>query len=979
MRIRSRLASLATWFTCGLPLWAQTIELPAILSPGVVLPAGKRAPIWGSVAGLGASAAEGGRIELVLLDGERRLGAAQGELGLAGQFELELELPGAGGPFALLVRWSAPGSAEPTVERRIEPVWLGQVWLAGGQSNMEWPLWAVGDATEGGAMPAGEPRLALFQVPNRVALAADPRGGGVWTAAEGQALRDFSAVAFFFGRRLERELDQPIGLVDATWGGTRIEAWLSEAALAKQPGLAFELASLQALRAEAQGGAAEAELSPDLAAGLHLGMLAPLERFPFDGAIWYQGESNCAGYGRYAALMGALIDDWRGLFRRPELPVFAVEIAPFGYSPEFGEPARLREAQRQALTGPGLGLAPTIDLGDPADIHPKDKRTVGERLARLALSQAYGRSALTSGEPLAAAAPRPVAFEFHGSEALVRFGEPFGLLRAKGGLPEGLALAGADRRFHPASARFDGADLRLSSAQVPAPIAVRYAFEAIGTGNLLADSGWPVSPFRSDDWPIEPAPLDADEFGPAAEQRFVPLARADWQAVGGSALGAQPTWRFEGDRILCSGRPTSLLLSRRRYLDFVLEFDWRHLQPGGNSGLFLWSEALPAPGSPFTRGIEVQIMDGEPGSWYTTQGDVFPVHDARLEPENGRGGMRAFPTEARTQPAPAWNHYRVVARGGAVELWVNGALVTRARGAEPCDGFLALESEGSPIEFRRLRLLELEPAGAAAAGAPVEASAAAPEREFPYRRLIALYDGLGLGRWRTLGAQGSFEARDALLSAAGPGELEFEGPIVDWVQRAGAGAERGGAPARGRAARNPRRAARSAAPSECLELSLDFRRLEPSLDLPLRLVGVAWPEAAAALAPVGSWNRLVLRLERPPRPADPAPRGDSAEPANSSDSADGAEAADSANSADLADPAHSAAAARLVVTLNGQRLPDPPPSAACLSADGRLTLAGLALVPGGVPTEFMNLLLGEPLSPAQPAALEAIETLRAPR
>jgi hypothetical protein len=295
-------------------------------------------------------------------------------------------------------------------------------------------------------------------------------------------------------------------------------------------------------------------------------------------------------------------------------------------------------------------------------------------------------------------------------------------------------------------------------------------------------------------------------------------------------------------------------------------------------------------------------------------------------------------------------------------------LVTRARGAEPCDGFLALESEGSPIEFRRLRLLELEPAGAAAAGAPVEASAAAPEREFPYRRLIALYDGLGLGRWRTLGAQGSFEARDALLSAAGPGELEFEGPIVDWVQRAGAGAERGGAPARGRAARNPRRAARSAAPSECLELSLDFRRLEPSLDLPLRLVGVAWPEAAAALAPVGSWNRLVLRLERPPRPADPAPRGDSAEPANSSDSADGAEAADSANSADLADPAHSAAAARLVVTLNGQRLPDPPPSAACLSADGRLTLAGLALVPGGVPTEFMNLLrLERPPRPADPA------------
>lgn len=166
--------------------------------------------------------------------------------------------------------------------------------------------------------------------------------------------------------------------------------------------------------------------------------------------------------------------------------------------------------------------------------------------------------------------------------------------------------------------------------------------------------------------------------------------------------------------IVTSGKPTGLMRTERMYENFIIEFDWRHMESGGNSGLFIWADGFPAKDTVFPRGIEVQILDpgyNQPGKneWFTTHGDIFPVNGAELT-RAGRispNGQRSFPSEDRTKPSPQWNHYRVVATDGDISLAVNGKEVTIAKGAEPRKGFLMLESEGAETHFKNFRFTEL--------------------------------------------------------------------------------------------------------------------------------------------------------------------------------------------------------------------------------------------------------------------------------
>lgn len=182
---------------------------------------------------------------------------------------------------------------------------------------------------------------------------------------------------------------------------------------------------------------------------------------------------------------------------------------------------------------------------------------------------------------------------------------------------------------------------------------------------------------------------------------------AGWINVNGGAN----TWTVRDGMIVCSGHPTGALRTERMYENYVLELEFRHLHAGGNSGLFICSDALPARGQPFTRAIEVQVMDGAEGDWYTSDGDIFPIHGASMTPENPRpkGGSRAFPTEKRMKPSPEWNHYRVEVNNGDVSLAVNGKVVTRGHAVRPRKGYICLESEGSEVHFRNLRIHELGP------------------------------------------------------------------------------------------------------------------------------------------------------------------------------------------------------------------------------------------------------------------------------
>lgn len=223
------------------------------------------------------------------------------------------------------------------------------------------------------------------------------------------------------------------------------------------------------------------------------------------------------------------------------------------------------------------------------------------------------------------------------------------------------------------------------------------------------------------------------------EDGFVPIFNGR-DLEGWTNVNCAPeTWSVTGGVIACTGRPTGALRTLRQYENFILELEWRHLRSGGNAGIFIWSSPLAAPGVPFLQAIEVQVLDHGYGNTdsHTTHGDVFPIHGSTMKPFGRHRGMRSFPSEQRSKPAPEWNHYRIECDKGVIRLHVNGKEVS---GGEDCawrKGYLGLESEGAPTEWRNLRLKELPSTGATAGQSAPEAQGHRP-----------LYNGLDLRGWK---------------------------------------------------------------------------------------------------------------------------------------------------------------------------------------------------------------------------------------
>ena len=202
------------------------------------------------------------------------------------------------------------------------------------------------------------------------------------------------------------------------------------------------------------------------------------------------------------------------------------------------------------------------------------------------------------------------------------------------------------------------------------------------------------------------------------------------------------TWTVKEGMIHCTGKPIGELRTLKMYENFIFEVEWRHLKPRGNAGIFVWADAYPAKGQPFHRGVEVQVLENAYGSGggHTTHGDIFPIHGAKMTPVNGRGGSRAFPTENRSKPSPQWNHYRVVCNNGEISLAVNDKVVTRGKAAKPRKGYICLESEGSPVQFRNMKIKELPSTN------PKPEEVAEPETGFH-----SLYTGVDLSGWHGSG------------------------------------------------------------------------------------------------------------------------------------------------------------------------------------------------------------------------------------
>jgi sialate O-acetylesterase len=377
---------------------------------------------------------------------------------------------------------------------------VGEVWLCSGQSNMEM---AVGVATAGAApesahdpalaaeLPTADfPGIRLFRVEKK-RRPADVVSAG-WTACRGDALARFSAAGFFFGRELHHALNVPIGLIEAAWGGSRIEEWTPDAAYARlEPILGA-------------GAAQKFERDASLVGRNYEAMVRPLAPFALRGVLWYQGESQIVAYNDglcYADKFSIFVASWRAAWGRPDLPFYSVQLAPYAYSERKDalvhaddELPKLWEAQLRSTAIPHTGLVPIGDtVEDVHAIHPGGKSIVGHRLAALALTHTYGQ------EGLVAAGPRFLRAEFHGAAAVVRFSDTDGGLIAQGG-PElaGFELAGADGRFAPARAVIRGDAVEVTSPRIAAPVAVRFAWHETARPHLASRAGWPAYPFRSD-------------------------------------------------------------------------------------------------------------------------------------------------------------------------------------------------------------------------------------------------------------------------------------------------------------------------------------------------------------------------------------------------------------------------------------------------------------------------------------------------
>ena len=212
-----------------------------------------------------------------------------------------------------------------------------------------------------------------------------------------------------------------------------------------------------------------------------------------------------------------------------------------------------------------------------------------------------------------------------------------------------------------------------------------------------------------------------------------------WTIVNGD----KSTWTIKDDMIVCSGKPTGVIRTNKVYENFILELDWRHMVENGNAGLFVWSDPFPAIGVPFTKSIEVQIMDGKELDWYTTHGDIFSIWGATMTPDvphpKGDHIQRCLPSERRSKPAPEWNHYTVTCIDGTIKLSVNGAFVSGAHDVTPRKGHICLESEGTEVYFKNINIMELPPSS------PVTAKA--EEVEHYYIGFNTLFTGINLQGW----------------------------------------------------------------------------------------------------------------------------------------------------------------------------------------------------------------------------------------
>jgi sialate O-acetylesterase len=495
------------------------VRLPSVIGDNMVLQQGMQIPIWGK--------ADPCEQVVVKFGGGTRKATADAN----GKWEVKI------GPFNV-----QKDGQDLIIDGNntivLKNVLVGEVWVCSGQSNMEFKL-SGADNWKQEVNEANFPQIRLFTVGNKVSYTPMDNCRGKWQQCSPATAKNFSAVGYFFGREIFKQVGVPVGLINASWGGTPAEAWTSKECLDSDPNLRpilrrFDetVANYPALkqkyneqkrqydkmaakmRAEHKTPpwAPEAPVGlnhPYSPTGLYYGMIKPIIPYGIRGAIWYQGESNAGRAYQYRTLFPVMIKCWREAWKQGDFPFYYVQLANWRAirsEPTQSDWAELREAQLMTLSTPNTGMAVIIDIGDMKGVgdmkslHPQNKQDVGKRLALWALAKTYNKNIEYSG-------PLYKSMEIKGDKVILHFDHVGGGLvvsSAKGAEVneplKGFAIAGADKKFVWAEAKIEGDTVVVRSGKVAEPVAVRYGWADNPVCNLYNKAGLPASPFRTDAW-----------------------------------------------------------------------------------------------------------------------------------------------------------------------------------------------------------------------------------------------------------------------------------------------------------------------------------------------------------------------------------------------------------------------------------------------------------------------------------------------
>ena len=444
------------------------VRLPSIISDHMVLQQFSWVSLWGQ--------ADPGETVTIVTSWDQKTHSIQADAG--GKWKLRVFTTGPGGPY--MISFTGKNRLQ------VKDVMIGEVWVCGGQSNMEFSFYDLGGwkyftRLKQTITSSDLGRMRICTVSRKISNTPLDSCGAAWLQADSVSALYTSATAFCFGLELYRKFNIPVGIIVSSWSGTPAEAWTPDEYLRYSPKLTYYLKHPNSPGSEAT--------APSV---LFNGMIFPIRHYTIRGFIWYQGESNRYDADLYASLFRSMITSWRKYWEQYDLPFYFVQIAPYDYGDYEDASGYLREAQAKTLTLENTGMAVTLDIGNLSDIHPKNKEEVGRRLANLAFTNTYGISGLSSssGPEYWFSKPEGIGIQVYFKNA--------GLLTSNGKNLSGFRIAAKEGVFSPAEAVVMGKSVMVSSKDVPSPVYVRYAFKNTDTASLFEVGGLPAGSFRTD-------------------------------------------------------------------------------------------------------------------------------------------------------------------------------------------------------------------------------------------------------------------------------------------------------------------------------------------------------------------------------------------------------------------------------------------------------------------------------------------------